>query len=654
MKNLLVLVFLLTTVIGWNQSSVYGVDPFSSNLSVIDTTTFIETTTVLTSSTGIVTGCNGLASDPCGVNYIVYKVGGSRYLGTVNFSTSVITEIGLLADNISSIAYDYSNSLLYGVTGDGANTPETLYESNTTTASMTFVQTLGNGNDGEAITYNPTDGLLYHWSGWGVGNVIMETIDPLTFVITPITLSGGVIENVGSAVYAGGKFLVSDINLGEMHWVTTSGSVTNTAASFDLKGLSFGAQGTSTITLSSSPGSTVCPGSSVVITPSTLNSNATYNWLNGAGVSIGVTTSTVSTDTAGTFTCEVTGPCGIVTSSPITITAGSNPVVQLSPAGPIGICPGDDVLISSNTSGINQWYVNGQLLPGQNNDSLTVSTEGIYNMILENTDGCSDSSSVGVLVVFNSVPNVILSPAGPVEFCPGDSVEITVNTGGGAIQWTKDGVVIPNAATNSFYASMSGSYNVIKTNMSGCSDSSATPVQVTEATLPSVILTPSPEAIFCGPGTVDLSVNNGGGARQWYVNGSLISGETGMTYSVSAEGIYNVLKTNMSGCSDSAAVGITAIDTCLLSISGHSNELNFNVFPNPASHQFTIDFDPNLLPEVLAISIIGMDGKVVLTVPKEAILSNSLLIDSKSLSSGYYIVSVVSKRSESHKELIIN
>ena len=41
---------------------------------------------------------------------------------------------------------------LVGITGDGADTPETLYEISTTDASTTFLMTLGNGDNGEGVS----------------------------------------------------------------------------------------------------------------------------------------------------------------------------------------------------------------------------------------------------------------------------------------------------------------------------------------------------------------------------------------------------------------------------------------------------------------------------------------------------------------------
>ena len=53
--------------------------------------------------------------------------------------------------------------------------PETLFTISTSDATITFVQTLGAGDDGEALAFNPDDGFLYHASGFDF--VIFESID---------------------------------------------------------------------------------------------------------------------------------------------------------------------------------------------------------------------------------------------------------------------------------------------------------------------------------------------------------------------------------------------------------------------------------------------------------------------------------------------
>ena len=121
------------------QSTFYAVSPFDANLRIMDSTTMTATSTVpLTSATGTVTGANGLATFTCGPIYIVYKANASRYLGIIDPATGIIAEIGNLGDNVANIAF--VNSVLYGVTGDGAAVGETLYTIDTVNAAMTLDQ----------------------------------------------------------------------------------------------------------------------------------------------------------------------------------------------------------------------------------------------------------------------------------------------------------------------------------------------------------------------------------------------------------------------------------------------------------------------------------------------------------------------------------
>jgi len=132
---------------------------------------------------------------------------------------------------------------LFGVTGDGASTPETLFELNQTNATSTEIMALGNGDDGETIAFNQDDGLLYHLSGQGDynANIIFESVDPDTLVITKIPLSGDNFINGYAATYnpSTGKFLVANF-LGNLYTLTTGGIV-NSIGSLDhlSKGLAF-------------------------------------------------------------------------------------------------------------------------------------------------------------------------------------------------------------------------------------------------------------------------------------------------------------------------------------------------------------------------------------------------------------------------------
>ena len=89
---------------------------------------------------------------------------------TIDSATGLATRIGNTGDRFAGLAFDTDGNL-FGVTADQAATPSTLFALDLTDATPTFVLSFGDGLDGEAIAFNPEDGLLYHYSGFGENNV---------------------------------------------------------------------------------------------------------------------------------------------------------------------------------------------------------------------------------------------------------------------------------------------------------------------------------------------------------------------------------------------------------------------------------------------------------------------------------------------------
>ena len=146
-----------------------------------------------------------------------------RELVTIDPTTGVATNVGDTGDRFAGIAFD-SSGILYGVTGDGANTPETLFTLSTVDATATQVTSLGNGTDGEALAFNPDDGLFYHASG--LNNNVFETVNPISFSVTNIPLSGDTYSEALSLTYEGsGVFLLGDLDQ-RLYRITASGAVT--------------------------------------------------------------------------------------------------------------------------------------------------------------------------------------------------------------------------------------------------------------------------------------------------------------------------------------------------------------------------------------------------------------------------------------------
>ena len=76
-------------------------------------------------------------------------------------------------------------------------------------------------NDGEAITINPSNGLMYHWSG--LSSQIMESINLTTNEVANIPMSGASHGEILSATWdaANARFLVA--NSSQLFTATTTG-----------------------------------------------------------------------------------------------------------------------------------------------------------------------------------------------------------------------------------------------------------------------------------------------------------------------------------------------------------------------------------------------------------------------------------------------
>lgn len=144
-----------------------------------------------------VDGFNGMAKDPISGNiYVIVKdASGDKHLGTINPVSGDITSVGLVSLPVSSIAFDAVGNL-YGMRGSGSTELHSIDKTDGTNIKIHDFVTAG--DDGEAISVNTTDGLLYRYDGGSSGT--LTTLNLTSFVETDIlTLSG--IDTWGPALY---------------------------------------------------------------------------------------------------------------------------------------------------------------------------------------------------------------------------------------------------------------------------------------------------------------------------------------------------------------------------------------------------------------------------------------------------------------------
>ena len=225
--------------------ALYSISPRDDQLRIIDPDTAQTLSSVIIVLSGeTVVGVTGLATNPfTGELWAILKLGdpktNTRELVTIDTVTGEATRIGDTGDRFAGLAFD-SDGTLYGVTGDGANTSETLFTLSLTDATPTLVLSLDQGFDGEAIAFNPNDGLIYHASGFSCHEVF-ESIDPDTLAIDVI-FDGVCIDYEEATALThleGDILLLADLD-NPLYQITTAGDLTLVGAmDHTSKGLAF-------------------------------------------------------------------------------------------------------------------------------------------------------------------------------------------------------------------------------------------------------------------------------------------------------------------------------------------------------------------------------------------------------------------------------
>lgn len=197
----------------------------------------------------------------------------------------------------------------------------------------------------------------------------------------------------------------------------------------------------------------ICPGDTTLLTIKTSSQAVQTRWERD-GRDINAPNSTTlqllntTFDDAGQYRAIVSGECGTAKSEFATL-AVRRPNILNNP-DPVVACPGDQADFAVSAEGFPplayQWRRNGNILLGETNTSLTLSTvgdedEGDYSCLV--TDGCGTlvTSEPATLSVINLQINT--HPQGG-SFCTGSDITLFVSASGGAtqFQWFKDGEAI--------------------------------------------------------------------------------------------------------------------------------------------------------------------------------------------------------------------
>ena len=338
--------------------------------------------------------------------------------------------------------------------------------------------------------------------------------------------------------------------------------------------------------------STICSGNPFTIAPTngagnTVPSGTTYSWTNPAvpggitggsaqnnqaNISQTLTNPTNSTQTATYTVTPMSGNCAGAT---FLVNILVKPLPMLTLSASQTICGGTPTTLTnfsnSLVGGTISWTLSNPLsVPGtvtgyqtSGNGQIPVSTINnggtspytLSYQVTPTANGCSGSASTYTITV-NPLPDSTITPNGATTFCSGGSVTLSAIPNYTSYTWNKDGIVIPGAASATYFATQSGVYSVSITNQYTCNSMES--ITVNNLTIPvAAVSNASPANFFCQGNntTLNASANCQGCnlSYQWLVNGTNTPG-TNPSLIVNATGNYSVVIGN-------SLNGIACLDT---------------------------------------------------------------------------------------------
>ncbi len=268
----------------------------------------------------------------------------------------------------------------------------------------------------------------------------------------------------------------------------------------------------------------LCAGRSLLLEAST-NPDWNYQWLRNDVSLIGATSPTLSVSEPGEYVVvtSLKSECSqSVRSGAVRILDAATSVIGLSVAGVPEICQRGKTTTTLSGPPGNQyayrWFHDGVALSGQAADSLAANRPGRYSAILtDQVQGCDSRSDT---VTVRQRPDPLITLAGGMELCPGDSIPLRAE-GGISYAWNLDSQALTSASLPTFFAKTPGRYTVSGTDAAGCE---ATSPALDLQLLVRLPITLDSIPALCGPdhSPITLKASPAGGS----FSGPGVTGET--------------------------------------------------------------------------------------------------------------------------------
>jgi gliding motility-associated-like protein len=318
------------------------------------------------------------------------------------------------------------------------------------------------------------------------------------------------------------------------------------------------------ITVDSSPNAVIntnvstCEGTAVNLTSSGGNS---YSWSGPNGFTSNLQNPTIINSTvtnSGTYSVVVSNSLGCTDTATSQININAVTLAVANSNSPL--CAGQALNLTSNSAATYSWSgPNGftSSLQNPNIASATTNSSGTYTLIVTNSNGCKDTTTLTVNVLANNP--ITVTSNGPL--CTGQTLNLTASNGSSYVWSGPNGFTstLQNPTINNVASINAGSYSVVVTRSNGCTNTASTTVSITNG-ISAVANSNSP---LCEGQTLNLT-SNSASSYSW-------SGPNGFISNLQNPSISNLSNNNAGTYTLIVAIGNGCADTTTLSISVLAN-----------------------------------------------------------------------------------
>lgn len=303
------------------------------------------------------------------------------------------------------------------------------------------------------------------------------------------------------------------------------------------------------------PGDTaLCAGETVTLFAQT--SETKYAWYKDGALIFGSGKDSLVVSESGSYQVSVANDfnCESI-SEPVEVTIYFEDPLTITPSEDQVICDNEPITLMSNSPVGNQWFLNGDTIPGATEQSYTTNIPGYYH-VAGGVGACEDVSDSVLVDVLSSPNQPVITAGGPTTFCYGDSVRLFTDDEGFNYVWLRNGQNT-GVTDTTYLAQAEGDYQVVATNNEGCSDTSdVVAVEHLDRPIITQVIVDNNSCDGFETGRLEVITTGGTGALLFALDG-VRNYQLENVFEDLAPDTYDVIVRDANGCSDTvpATVG---------------------------------------------------------------------------------------------------